>query len=178
MLKHFLPKLSDSYSGFCGKARWGLPPHGPPQKTPRLRRRPRGFENLLTGSVGRLCRGVLFSGAFCQYLSGLAAVATAGEEIAAAHAEADPIGPQCESTESLNLGSIKFAARVDRKYSLFVSNCEINIQPLSCSQDMDTVPQDMWKGSVQAAQIDPPHARPRISPLCLQGLGLDYQKGN
>ena len=51
---------------------------------------PRGFENLLTGSVGRLCRGALSSGAFCHYLSGLAAVATAGEEIAAAHADGRP----------------------------------------------------------------------------------------
>ena len=66
-------------------------PHGPPQKTPRLRQRPRGFDNLLTGSVGRLCRGALFSGAFYQYLSGPAAVATAGAEIAAAHADGRPL---------------------------------------------------------------------------------------
>jgi hypothetical protein len=65
-------------------------PHGPPQKTPRLRQRPRGFENLLTGSVGRLCRGALSPGAFWQYLSGYAAVETAGEEIAAAHADGRP----------------------------------------------------------------------------------------
>jgi hypothetical protein len=65
-------------------------PHGPPQKTPRLRQRPRGFENLLTGSVGGLCRGALSSGAFWHYLSGYAAVATAGEEIAAAHADGRP----------------------------------------------------------------------------------------
>jgi hypothetical protein len=65
-------------------------PHGPPQKTPGLRQRPRGFENLLTGSVGRLCRGALSSGAFWQYLSGPAAVATAGKEIAAAHADGRP----------------------------------------------------------------------------------------
>jgi hypothetical protein len=43
---------------------------------------------------------------FClPYLSGSAAVETAGEKIAAAHAEADPIGLRCESTESLNLGT-------------------------------------------------------------------------
>ncbi|MCK7511323.1 MAG: hypothetical protein MZV70_49540 [Desulfobacterales bacterium] len=65
-------------------------PHGPPQKPPRLRQRPRGFDNLLTGSVGRLCRGALSSGAFRHYLSGPAAVATAGEEIAAAHADGRP----------------------------------------------------------------------------------------
>jgi len=65
-------------------------PHGPPQKTPRLRQRPRGFENLLTGSVGGLCRGALSSGAFRHYLSGPAAVATAGAEIAAAHADGRP----------------------------------------------------------------------------------------
>ena len=35
---------------FCGMVRWGLPPHGPPQRTPRLHRRPLGFDNLLTGS--------------------------------------------------------------------------------------------------------------------------------
>jgi hypothetical protein len=75
-------------------------PHGPPQKTPRLRRRPRGFENLLTGSVGRLCRGALSSGAFCQYLSGLAAVATAGEEIAAAPADGRP------HRDSMRIGKI------------------------------------------------------------------------
>jgi hypothetical protein len=51
---------------------------------------PRGFENLLTGSAGRLCCGALSSGAFCHYLSGPAAVATAGEEIAAAHADGRP----------------------------------------------------------------------------------------
>ena len=45
---------------------------------------------LLTGSVGRLCRGALPSGAFWHYLSGHAAVATAGEEIAAAHADGRP----------------------------------------------------------------------------------------
>jgi hypothetical protein len=64
--------------------------HGPPQKTPRLRRRPRGFENLLTGSVGCLCRGALSSGASDHYLSGPAAVATDREEIAAAHADGIP----------------------------------------------------------------------------------------
>jgi hypothetical protein len=55
-----------------------------------LRQRPRGFENLLTGSVGRLCRGALSSGAFWHYLSGYAAVATASEKIAAAHADGRP----------------------------------------------------------------------------------------
>ena len=55
-----------------------------------LRQRLRGFENLLTGSVGRLCRGALSSGAFWHYLSGYAAVGTAGEEIAAAHADGRP----------------------------------------------------------------------------------------
>ncbi|MCK7511321.1 MAG: hypothetical protein MZV70_49530 [Desulfobacterales bacterium] len=49
-----------------------------------------GVSGLLTGSVGRLCRGALSSGAFRQYLSGPAAVATAGEEIAAAHADGRP----------------------------------------------------------------------------------------
>ena len=56
----------------------------------RKRQRPRGFDNLLTGSGGRLCRGVLSPGAFWQYLSGPAAVATAVEEIAAAHADGRP----------------------------------------------------------------------------------------
>src|SRR3990172_9200772 len=37
--------------------------------------------------------------------SGFAAVETAGERIAAAPAEADPSGPRCESTESLNLAT-------------------------------------------------------------------------
>jgi hypothetical protein len=49
----------------------------------------------------------LSSGAFWEYLSGSAAVEMEGEEIAPAHAEADPGGPRCESTESLNLGSNK-----------------------------------------------------------------------
>ena len=48
--------------------------------------------------VGR-CPGALW-----QYLSSPAAVETASEEIAAAHGTADPIGPICESEESLNLG--------------------------------------------------------------------------
>ena len=40
------------------------------KERPGLRRRPRGWENLLTGGVGRLCRGALSSGAFSEYLSG------------------------------------------------------------------------------------------------------------
>jgi hypothetical protein len=48
------------------------------------------FNNLLTGSGGRLCRGTLSSGAFWEYLSGPAAVEMAGEKIAAAHADGRP----------------------------------------------------------------------------------------
>ena len=73
------------------------------KKLPGFANAPGGFDNLLTGSGGSLCRGALSSGAFWQYLSGSAAVETAGEKIAAAHAEADPIGPICESTESLQV---------------------------------------------------------------------------
>ena len=61
---------------------------------------PPGFDNLLTGSVGRLCRGALPSGAFRHYLSGPAAVATAGEEIAAAHADGRP------QRDSMRIGRI------------------------------------------------------------------------
>jgi len=82
--------LSDSYFGFCGRARWGLPSAWAAAKDTEASTTPRGFENLLTGSVGRLCRGALSSGAFRHYLSGPAAVATAGEEIAAAHADGRP----------------------------------------------------------------------------------------
>jgi len=42
----------------------------------------------------------LSSGAFCQYLSGPAAVATAGEEIAAAHADGKP------QRDSMRIGRI------------------------------------------------------------------------
>ncbi|HEX5681532.1 MAG TPA: hypothetical protein VFX82_11925, partial [Desulfobacterales bacterium] len=42
------------------------------------------------GSGGRPCRGALSSGAFYQYLRGPAAVATAGEEVAAVHANGRP----------------------------------------------------------------------------------------
>ena len=87
------PELSDSILVFAESPAGVCRPHGPPQKTPRPRRRPRGFDNLLTGSGGRLGRGALSSGAFYQYLSGPAAVERAGEKIAAAHAQADPIGP-------------------------------------------------------------------------------------
>jgi hypothetical protein len=61
---------------------------------------PRVSDNLLTGSVGRLCRGALSSGAFRQYLSGLAAVETAGEEIAATHADGRP------QRDSMRIGRI------------------------------------------------------------------------
>jgi hypothetical protein len=61
------------------------------------RKRHLGFDNApgvsrtsSPGSVGRLCRGALSSGAFDHYLSGPAAVATAGEEIAAARADGRP----------------------------------------------------------------------------------------
>jgi hypothetical protein len=79
---------------------------GPPQKTHRLRQRPRGFDNLLSGSGGggRLCRAALSSGAFWGYLSCLAAVETAGEKLRRPLRTADPSGPRCEWTESLNLG--------------------------------------------------------------------------
>jgi len=63
---------------------------GPPQRTPRLRQRPRGFDNPLTGSGGSLCRGAISSGAFWDYLSGPAAVARAGEKSAAAPAHGRP----------------------------------------------------------------------------------------
>jgi len=71
---------------------------------------PPGFREPPHRQGGRLCRGAMSPGAFCQYLSGSAAVETAGEEIAAAHADGDPIGPRCESTESLNLGINIWAA--------------------------------------------------------------------
>jgi hypothetical protein len=60
------------------------------KRAPGFINAPRGVENLLTGSVGRLCRGALSSGAFWHYLSGYAAVETAGEKIAAAHADGRP----------------------------------------------------------------------------------------
>jgi hypothetical protein len=85
-----LPKLSDLNFGFAEGPAGVCRPQGPPQKTPRLRQRPRGFDNLLTGSGGCLCRGALSSGTFRHYLSGPAAVATAGEEIAAAPADGRP----------------------------------------------------------------------------------------
>jgi hypothetical protein len=83
------PELSDSNLGFCGMARWGLPSAWAAAKDTQAST-PRGFDNLLTGSGGRLCRGALSSGAFRHYLSGYAAVEATGEEIAAAHADGRP----------------------------------------------------------------------------------------
>jgi hypothetical protein len=61
----------------------------------------------VTGSGGSLCRGAISSGAFWDYLSGPAAVARAGERMRRPLRTADPSGPICESTESLNLGRNK-----------------------------------------------------------------------
>jgi hypothetical protein len=75
--------FAEGPAGVCGA-------QGPPQKTPRLRQRPRGFDKPLTGSGGRLCRGAISSGAFWDDLSGPAAVARAGEKMAAAPAHRRP----------------------------------------------------------------------------------------
>jgi hypothetical protein len=70
---------------------WGLPAAWAAAKnTQASTTPPRSFENPLTGSVDCLCRKALSSEAFDHYLSGPAAVATAGEEIAAAHAAGRP----------------------------------------------------------------------------------------
>jgi hypothetical protein len=60
------------------------------KRLPGFANAPGVFDNPLTGSGGRLCRGALSSGAFWEYLSGSAAVETAGEKIAAAYAHGRP----------------------------------------------------------------------------------------
>jgi len=91
------------------ESRWGLPSAWTAAKGTQASTTPRGFENLLTGSVGRLCREALSSGAFRHYLSGPAAVATAGEEIAAVYEDGRPQRalPQKPRLKSLNLGFSK-----------------------------------------------------------------------
>jgi len=104
MIKPFLgPSFSDSYMDGYGKVRRGVRPAGPPQKTHRLRQRPRGFSN---GSSPAATAEWVVSAAVRGYLGVSERDGCRWDDhrkIAAARRGAHPCGRRYQEIQSLNV---------------------------------------------------------------------------